>query len=237
MLLIEWQYRGGSDDPQAIRKALASRDKLISLLDSFELTLDDVLGDLSGSSQVEVTQPYHSRSIDGLHLRCPHCQNGVELLPDAPLEQITCASCGSSFGLVTDDHHHDFAPKKIARFVLLDRLGVGGFGAVWRARDPDLDRDVAIKIPRGSQLSSHERELFFREARAAAQLAHPHIVPVHEVGRDGEAIFIVSELIDGHTLSERIKEKRHTAHETASLLSTIADALHYAHEKGLYIEI
>ena len=174
----------------------------------------------------------------GMRLRCPHCEGGVEVLPDAPLEQITCGTCGSTFGLIDAPEMEDLAPRTVGRFRLLERLGVGGFGAVWRARDPELDRDVAVKLPRRGQLAPHEAELFFREARAAAQLAHPSIVPVHEVGRDetpggGRAVYIVSELIRGEPLSDRLKRGRVDTRDAVELLAIVADALHYAHERGV----
>ncbi len=172
---------------------------------------------------------------EGLHLRCPHCQNQVELLADAKLEEITCNSCGDTFSLVDEsiDDSGTRAPKKVAHFELVTRLGVGGFGSVWEARDTELDRLVALKIPRKSQLSAREAEQFFREARTAAQLKHPNIVPVHEVGKDGEIIFIVTDLIRGIPMSDWLKEVRPTARETAELCATLAEALAYAHLKGV----
>ncbi|MBC8290512.1 MAG: protein kinase, partial [Planctomycetes bacterium] len=98
---------------------------------------------------------------------------------------MTCESCGSGFNLasdgetVADDGSH---AKSVGHFTLVDRLGQGAFGSVWKALDTDLDRTVAVKIPRKDQLSSEEAEQFLREARAAAQLRHPHIVPVYDAG-------------------------------------------------------
>ncbi len=173
----------------------------------------------------------------GVHIRCPHCQYDVELLEDAPLEQITCRSCGSNFALVEGDTNSvslgASPPKRVGRFELVKLLGMGGFGAVWKARDTDLDRFIALKIPRRGQISSAEAELFFREARAAAQLRHPHIVPVHEVGRDGDTIFIVSDLIDGQPLSEWHKQRQPAFRDVACLLKPVADALAAAHLRGV----
>lgn len=175
------------------------------------------------------------RDSEGLHLRCPHCQNQVELLPEAKLEEITCNSCGDTFSLIEDDEstRGDGGPRRVGHFELITRLGTGGFGSVWEARDTALDRLVALKLPRKSQLSAREAEQFFREARTAAQLRHPHIVPVHEVGKEDGTIFIVTDLIRGVTLSDWLKEVRPSASETASLCKTVAEALAYAHQQGV----
>src|SRR5687768_1611229 len=74
-------------------------------------------------------------------------------------------------------------PETVGRFVVLDVLGEGGFGTVYRARDPQLDREVALKVPReGVLATADERQRFLREARAAANLNHPNICPVYEAG-------------------------------------------------------
>ncbi|MEN0109171.1 MAG: serine/threonine-protein kinase, partial [Planctomycetota bacterium] len=174
----------------------------------------------------------------GLRVRCPHCDAGLALLADAPLEEISCRTCGSTFGLVDKPGHPAPPPVRVGRFLLRERLGVGGFGAVWRARDPELDRDVALKLPRRAGLAPHEAEMFFREARAAAQLAHPGIVSVYEVGRDDApdgtgAIYLVNELVAGEPLSQWMREGRPGARLAAAIVADIADALHAAHEQGV----
>jgi serine/threonine protein kinase len=171
----------------------------------------------------------------GLHIRCPHCSNPVELLNDTPLESITCRTCGSAFSLVDQEQKTRESPtlKRIGRFELVARLGMGGFGTVWKARDTELDRTVALKIPRKGQLSPEDVEQFFREARSAAQLRHPNIVPIHEVGRDEETIFIVSDLIRGVALSDWLSGAVPSTRDVAQLLATVADAVHHAHQQGV----
>lgn len=122
---------------------------------------------------------------------------------------------------------------KMGRFELIERIGVGGFGSVWKARDKELGRTVAIKIPLATRKSSDDQEKFFREARAAAQLRHPNIVSVHEVGRDGDSVYIVSDFVRGVTLSDWMTCQQPTTRETAELCVTIANALHHAHEEGV----
>lgn len=171
----------------------------------------------------------------GLHIRCPHCSNHVELIGDSALDSVDCTVCGSNFSLVDNAKETRMAEtlQRIDRFELVSRLGVGGFGTVWKARDTDLDRVVAIKIPRYGQLSDEEMEQFFREARSVAQLRHPNIVPVHEVGQEGDAVFIVSDLIRGVSLADLLTGKRLTPKESAALCITLADALDHAHRKGV----
>jgi hypothetical protein len=116
----------------------------------------------------------------------------------------------------------------------LERVGLGAFGAVWRARDLELDRTVALKIPHASLLTSEaDLERFHREARAAAQLRHPGIVTVHEVQTLEGLPTIVSDFIDGVPLKELLEVRRLTFREAASLIADVAAALDYAHARGL----
>jgi serine/threonine protein kinase len=113
----------------------------------------------------------------------------------------------------------------------LEEVGVGHFGSVWKARDTQLDRTVALKIPRKGRLDALECEQFFREARAAAQSPTPHR-GVHEVGRTG-TIYIVSDLVDGQSLADWLADQRMTSREAATLCEKLAIALHHAHSAGV----
>ena len=172
-----------------------------------------------------------------MHVRCPHCANPIELLDDQPLADIVCPVCDSSFSLLDTDAETSTAVASgaitIGHFELRDRLGIGAFGSVWKARDIELDRTVAIKRPRPDQLDPEHNERFLREARAAAQLNHPNIVSVHEVGREGDSVYIVSDYVEGVTLADRLTASRFTPQEATELCAKIADALHYAHEQGV----
>jgi serine/threonine protein kinase len=124
--------------------------------------------------------------------------------------------------------------RQLGKFALLERVGGGSFGAVWRARDTELDRLVALKILHsGSGASRQEMERFHREARAAAQLRHPGIVTVHEVAMLDGLPVIVSDFIDGVTLRDWLKERQLTFRESAELIAQLAEALGYAHAQGL----
>jgi WD40 repeat protein len=170
----------------------------------------------------------------GQHLRCPHCHNPIQL-QDACPEDVLCPACGSSFW-VRDARATTTgaAMRPLGKFQLLERVGVGAFGAVWKARDTELDRLVALKIPHAGLLSSTEDlERFHREARAAAQLRHPGIVTVHEVVVLDGLPTLVADFIHGVPLKEFLQARPLTFREAATLLADVAEALDYAHEMGL----
>jgi hypothetical protein len=124
--------------------------------------------------------------------------------------------------------------KRLGRFELLERLGAGGFGVVYRAFDLELDRAVALKVPHSGLLDEPGFwERFHREARHVAQLRHPGIVSVYEVGTAEDTPFLVAELIDGKSLGELLKEHEFLPDEAAHLCGQIANALHCAHEAGI----
>jgi serine/threonine protein kinase len=124
--------------------------------------------------------------------------------------------------------------KTLGRFQLLERVGLGGFGAVWRARDTSLDRIVALKIPHTGLLTEKEElERFQREARAAAQLRHPGIVTVHEVTTLNDLPVIVAEFVQGVPLRDLLEVRRPTFRQAAALVAEVAEALDYAHSLGV----
>lgn len=117
------------------------------------------------------------------------------------------------------------------RFELLESVGEGAFGKVWRAHDPQLGRQVALKVLKipTAGLNAEERQRFLREARAAASLSHRNIVQVFEASDAEGQCYIASEYLDGPTLHEYTKDRRPRFREAAELVATLADTLHYAH--------
>jgi len=116
---------------------------------------------------------------------------------------------------------------------LLERVGSGGFGSVWKAWDEQLKRVVAVKIPRGLQLSHHEQQRFLHEARAAARLRHRYILDIHEVGFEDDEVFLVSDYLPGGSLADLLARSALTPKEAARLCQKVAEGLHAAHEAGI----
>ena len=132
-------------------------------------------------------------------------------------------------------------PRAIAHFDVLGRLGAGGMGVVYRARDRVLEREVALKLVRPDQAGDTQaRQRFLREARAAAVLAHPGIAAIYEAGEatvEGEPaeprLFIAQELVPGEPLSERVRRGALPVAEVQALGLQLADALGEAHDHGI----
>ena len=123
--------------------------------------------------------------------------------------------------------------NKIGQYELRSVLGKGGMAAVWRAYQPTLDREVAIKVM-AAQFSSDETftKRFNQEARSIARLRHPNILAIYEYGQDKGQPYIVTELLDGGTLREYMR-KPMDLRRTARIIHQIADALDYAHAQGM----
>jgi serine/threonine protein kinase/formylglycine-generating enzyme required for sulfatase activity len=126
-------------------------------------------------------------------------------------------------------------PQHIGRYRVERILGEGGFGIVYLAHDDQLQRLVAIKVPHARLVAqSSDAEAYLTEARTVANLDHPNIAPVHDIGGTADAPFyVVSKYIDGTDLTTRLKQSRLSLHEAAQLVAKVADALHHAHEQGL----
>jgi hypothetical protein len=173
----------------------------------------------------------------GLHILCPHCRGPIEVLDAHAVGDVTCPSCGSTFRVdqqATPTWHSPGGPRTLGRFEILDEVGTGAFGTVYKARDPRLDRVVALKVPRPGNLGGdNDRRQFLREARSVAQLRHPAIVPVYEAGEADGLPYIASEFVEDITLADRLTAARSAFREAAGLVAEVADALHYAHERGV----
>jgi eukaryotic-like serine/threonine-protein kinase len=171
-----------------------------------------------------------------MHILCPHCHNPIEIVKLSPREEIVCPSCGSSFHVETDSTTcwERIAGQKFGKFEILETVGQGAFGTVYKARDTELDREVAVKVPRAGNLAGpRDLDRFLREARSVAQLRHPSIVSVHDVGQADGVPYLVSDFVQGITLTDLLSARRPGYRAAAELVATLADALDYAHEHGV----
>lgn len=128
-------------------------------------------------------------------------------------------------------------PAQLGRHRIIRKLGAGGFGAVYLARDEQLDRDVAIKIPHlPSKGWAGDSTAFLTEVRMVASLNHPWIVPVYDFGTsesDAEMCYVVSKFMEGGDLASRTTSRRLPPAKVARMVAQVAEGLHYAHSRGL----
>ena len=124
-------------------------------------------------------------------------------------------------------------PEQIGRYRILAPLGKGAMGEVFKALDPDLGREVAIKVITQSGAGGVVQERFRREVQLAAHLRHPNIITVFDVGLDRQPPFLVTELLAGGTLREYLEQGASPWEEALALLQPICEALSYAHEAGI----
>jgi TolB-like protein/Tfp pilus assembly protein PilF len=123
---------------------------------------------------------------------------------------------------------------RLGPYEILGPLGAGGMGEVYRARDPRLEREVALKVlPAATVADAAARARLLREARLAARLNHPNVCTIHEVGEAEGQVYVAMELVSGEALSERLASGRMGVEEVARLGQQMADALAHAHENGV----
>ncbi|HXE58849.1 MAG TPA: serine/threonine-protein kinase, partial [Gemmatimonadales bacterium] len=155
---------------------------------------------------------------------CPSC--GLDLQATTPIRAV-------GTGELTE---LDMVREALAgEYEILEELGRGGMAIVYRARDRQLEREVAVKVlPFSLAFDAEFVERFQREARTAAQLEHPNIIPIYRVGRSGRVIYFVMKLLRGRSLSQLLAErKRLTPPEIRRILLEVAGALGYAHSRGI----
>jgi ABC-type phosphate/phosphonate transport system substrate-binding protein len=180
-------------------------------------------------------------------LKCSSCGGDIE--QDVPFRQ--CPKCLLDLGLLFEpaperEFSLPFETGPFLDYELVERIGRGGMGVVYRARQLSLNRVVALKVIGAGELASPAAlARFRREAEAVAKLEHPNIVPIYEVGEHGANPFLVMRLIEGASLAERLLDfalpvavpSRDQANrrqaDIARLITAVARAVHYAHERGV----
>ncbi len=137
-------------------------------------------------------------------------------------------------GDLVQGSHGSACSEMLGRFRILGVLGEGRYATVYRAYDPVLERDLAIKSPRRELLgTTRVVERFLGEAKALARLRHPRIVPIYEAGRAGNGYYIAMGLIEGQSLAERLEHGPMAARQAAEIVADLADALACAHGQGI----
>src|SRR5581483_3726595 len=136
--------------------------------------------------------------------------------------------CRIGWGRMTE------VPQSFDRFEVLRVLGKGGMGTVYLARDPRLDRPVALKVLHAEDVATDERRArFLREARTAAAIRHPNVATIYEVGESAGLPFIVMEYCEGETLSQRLRNTRLETPQFLNIAKQIAAGVAAAHEHGI----
>jgi tRNA A-37 threonylcarbamoyl transferase component Bud32/tetratricopeptide (TPR) repeat protein len=187
---------------------------------------------------------------------CPKCFSPLEIPQDADGNRCSCPYCGLTIafqrdatpaadptllagpddnrGPVVDVASTHANERTVGRFRVVKRIGCGSCGTVFEAYDPELDRLVALKVPRRAMLETPTNsQRFIREARNASQLHHAAIVPIFDMGEvDGQA-YIVSERVHGSSLDKVLAARRLSFQEAAQIVATVAEGLEYAHQHNV----
>ncbi|MCA9177997.1 MAG: SUMF1/EgtB/PvdO family nonheme iron enzyme [Planctomycetales bacterium] len=247
---FEVQWRAGTHPriEDYLDKAAEERQgELLEQLLAVEVFLRRSVGETVLVSQYETRFAAHSNRIQRAfdlsedRLRCsveeasPQTRSMVGLAPDETADHCCAqrqfapptrprveASCNSG------------GSRKVTRFGryrVEKLLGKGGFGEVFLAVDEELQRQVAVKV---ASRAIDEDSDFLNEARMVATLDHPNIVPVYDMGRAAEGqVYVVAKFVEGSDLAASLQRERPLPRRSAELIATLADALHYAHTKGL----
>ncbi len=177
---------------------------------------------------------------------CPRCSASFSTrAEDTPVEQPAAPASDRSAGTVADAWQSDTTERDMAdlqwlgmqfkdKYEILEFVGQGGMGAVYRARQSQPSREVALKVMLGGAFASGKhRRRFEREAQAVARLKHPAIVPVYEYGEATGQPYFTMEFVDGVDLRTHVAHNHLSREEICRLMVRICDAVHYAHQHGV----
>lgn len=209
-------------------------------LETHEELLPDLRDELNKSKKVARLRDESTQPVIAV---CPTCSSRVELASSHLQADVVCRSCSQTFRPTEHSTIKRLLPdwqsgQRIGPFLLIERVGKGGFGTVWKAQDSALQRIVAVKI--ALSMEDDDRQRFLREAESAARLKHSNIVEVFQSGEmidAGEsrgALYIASRFVDGHSLRvAMLHEPVMSAQRAATLCQTLAAAVAHAHEHNV----
>ncbi|MGE3775853.1 MAG: protein kinase, partial [Pirellulaceae bacterium] len=230
------QLRLSSGERDALEKILAARPELAADEETaMELVYAEVL-----AREDEGCPP----SVDELAGRFPQWRQRITRLLQvhavfSPAEPEpggtgTAAPSASFVAATAPPEAGSAAPfGRIGQYTVLNRLGSGGMGVVYKARQDGLNRLVALKVIRTFDASDQERHRFRLEAEATARLQHPNIVPIYEIGEHDDCAYLSMEFVQGGTLEELVTDGPLPARDAAELIRVLAEAMHFAHEQGV----
>ncbi len=232
---VRWRWGDHPGHAEYLARFAVQGSTLGTILAAIDVELASETAEVPPASTDDLATTPHDPNPP---LGCRLCSAPIDRPPGARPEDLACTACGTRVVLdapTTEPGHAESPPfPRVGRYEMGDLLGTGGFGSVWRARDLELGREVAIKLPRGGSLGSPDREeRFLREARSAAKLQHRGIVAVHDTGRHQGTVYIVSELVHGKNLMQWLEQGPLEFREAAELAAQVADALDYAHQHGV----
>ncbi len=184
-------------------------------------------------------------------VKCPGCDTFYDSRDRPAGAKFVCARCGTvvqipypqtdvripgqdtRVGLLRQVKE-DIKGESVGRYLIMEQIGQGGMGVVYRAFHRDLNRVFALKVLKAGEFTTVEAvRRFQREARLAARLKHPHIIAVHDAGEENGVHYIAMEYIDGEPLSARLFSQRGRVRDHLVLLEKVSRAMAYAHEKGV----
>ena len=168
---------------------------------------------------------------------CPHCGGLLGNCPneetvDQSISHLPTSEGPRSSQVAQSWSHawHQGSLGQFGRFQLREIIGEGGYGTVYKAHDPRLDRDIALKTLKIDKMTDLTMGRFFREARTAAKLSHPGIVPAYDAGRDARGCWIAFEYVPGLTLSRHLTENTLSVRTAMRIIRDLADALQHCHD-------
>ena len=181
---------------------------------------------------MEMTKDHAGQATDGGTWHCDRC--GATIFGDAPPGYCPACLLETGLNLLEGDHTHEPVLGEFGDYELLEEIGRGGQGVVYRARQKSLNRTVALKvIALGHWATEKHLKRFRREAEAAASLAHPCIVPIYEIGERDGACYFSMKFEEGGQLDQIVRGEGVSLRRAAEIIASLAQTVQYAHERGI----
>ena len=212
---------------------LINDDELMVELIYREYVILDQLGEATEPQRLFDRFPAYQERLE----RLLHIDSAFDELDDtveSPANLTQSEKLAAPFNQVVDPAISGERPRnRIGNYELLEEIGRGGMGVVYRAKQLPLGRSVALKIIQSGFIDHRQRKRFFAEAETAARLQHANIVQIHEVGDDGGTPFLSMQYIDGQSLEDKLAKQVFKPEKACALVRSLAETVHFAHENGV----